>query len=167
LVDRGDKGLKIFNRGISGNKVFQLADRWQADCLDLKPDVLSILIGINDVWHTFSGDYKGSLEKYETDYRALIKRTQDALPQVALVICEPFILRCGHIKPEWIPEIDKYRAAARRIAEEVKAAFVPFQEMFDRASQVAPPERWAADGVHPTADGAALMARWWLRAVGA
>ncbi|HEX3599993.1 MAG TPA: GDSL-type esterase/lipase family protein, partial [Lacipirellulaceae bacterium] len=76
LVDAPDAKLKIFNRGVSGNKVYQLAERWQADCLDLKPNVLSILIGVNDYWHKHKHNYEGTLEKYETDYRALIKQTK-------------------------------------------------------------------------------------------
>ena len=165
LVDMPELGLQIYNRGISGNKVFELADRWQADCLDLKPDGLSILIGVNDFWHKLNGEYDGTVEKYETDYRALVSQTIAALPDVRLTICEPFVLRCGAVNDKWFPEFDGYRAAARRVADEVDAKFVEFQAVFDHASRIAPPERWAADGVHPTADGAALMAHAWRRAV--
>lgn len=167
LVDRPDDRLKIYNRGISGNKVFQLADRWQADCLDLKPDVLSILVGVNDFWHKLKHSYDGTLETYEDDYRALIARTKHALPDVRLVICEPFVLKVGEVDGSWLSIFAGYRAAAKRLAESAGAAFVPYQTMFDRAAKIAPPERWAADGVHPTSDGAALMAHWWLQAVGA
>lgn len=165
LVGQPGLGFKIYNRGISGNKVFQLADRWQADCLDLKPDILSILIGVNDIWHTLKGNYDGTVEKYETDYLALVERTQRALTGVKLVVCEPFVLRCGAVTDAWFPEFDKYRAAARRVAETHHAVFVEFQAMFDEAIKYAPPEHWAADGVHPTAAGAALMANAWLNAV--
>jgi lysophospholipase L1-like esterase len=166
LVDRPDADLKIYNRGVSGDKVFQLADRWQADCLELKPDVLSILIGVNDFWHTRKHGYEGSVEKYEGDYRALIGKTKAALPNVKLVICEPFVLKVGEVDDAWAEQFGTYRAAAKRVAEESGAAFVPFQTMFDLATKIAPPERWAADGVHPSSDGAALMAHWWLRAAG-
>ena len=166
LVDMPDAKLKIYNRGISGNKVYQLDERWQVDCLDLKPDVLSILIGVNDFWHTLDGKYKGTVEKYETDYMALVKRTKAALPNVKLVICEPFTLKTGHVNGKWFPAIDSYRAAAKRVADGADAVFVSFQTMFDAAVKIAPPARWAADGVHPTSDGAALMAHWWLKAVG-
>ena len=165
LVDRPDDKLTIFNRGVSGNKVFQLAERWQTDALNLKPDVLSILIGVNDIWHKLNGQYDGTAEVYEKDYHALAKRTKEALPDVSLVICEPFVLHCGAVNSTWFPEFDDYRAAAKRVAEEAGAVFVPFQEMFDRAAKLAPPERWAKDGVHPTADGAALMAHTWRRVV--
>jgi lysophospholipase L1-like esterase len=167
LVDRPSDGLKIFNRGISGNKVFQLADRWQEDCLDLRPDVLSILIGVNDYWHKMKHNYEGTLETYETDYRALVARTKQALPDVKLIILEPFVLQMGAVDASWFPDFDGYRAAAKRVAVEAGAVFVPFQTMFDAAVKIAPPNRWLVDGVHPAPDGAALMAHWWLRAVGA
>jgi len=138
---------KIYNRGISGNKVFQLAERWDADCIDLKPDIVSIL------------------ETYEKDYRALIQRTRDALPEVRLVICEPFVLRCGEVDDKWFPAFDGYRAAAKKVAAECKAIFVPFQSIFDKAAENAPAQYWAADGVHPTLAGAHLMAKAWLKAV--
>lgn len=165
LVDRPKADLKIYNRGISGNKVFQLADRWQADCLDLKPTLLSILIGVNDIWHTLNGKYKGTVEIYERDYRALLERTRKELPNVKLVVCEPFVLRCGSVTDKWFPEFDTYRAAARRVTEAHSALFIPFQAMFDEAVKYAPPEHWAADGVHPTAAGGSLMAHTWLRMV--
>jgi lysophospholipase L1-like esterase len=165
LVDRPGEGLRIYNRGVSGNKVFQLADRWQTDCLDLKPNVLSILIGVNDIWHTFSNGYQGTVEIYERDYRALLERTRKALPKVKLVVCEPFVLRYGAVNDKWFPEFDHYRAAAKRVAESHHATFVPFQAMFDEAVKYAPPQHWAGDGVHPTPAGASLMAHNWLRAV--
>jgi len=167
LIDRPEDELKILNRGISGNKVYQLADRWQADCLDLKPDVLSILIGVNDYWHKMKHNYDGTLEKYENDYRALLQRTKDVLPNVKLIVCEPFVLESGEIDDAWIENFEGYRAAAEHVAESFDATFVPFQSMFDLAVKIAPPARWAGDGVHPSNDGAALMAHWWLKAVGA
>jgi lysophospholipase L1-like esterase len=165
LVERPKAGLKIFNRGVSGNKVYQLAERWQADCLDLKPNVLSILIGVNDLWHKLNGNYPGTLEIYERDYRALLERTRKTLPKVKLVICEPFVLRCGAVNEQWFPEFDGYRAAVRRVAQGFRATFLPFQAMFDEAVKYAPPGHWAADGVHPTPAGASLMAHNWLRTV--
>ena len=167
LVDAGPSSMKVFNRGISGNKVYQLAERWQADCLDLKPNVLSILIGVNDIWHKLNGQYDGTVEKYQSDYRELLARTRKTLPQVKLVVCEPFVLRCGAVTDKWFPEFDAYREAAKQTAVDAGAVFVPFQTAFDAAAKIAPPERWAKDGVHPTADGAALMAHCWLKAVGA
>lgn len=82
-----------------------------------------------------------------------------------LVPCEPIVLRCGAIDDSWFPEFDEYRAAARRVAEFHGATWVGFQAMFDRAVRLAPAAHWAADGVHPTSAGAALMAQCWLAAV--
>ncbi|HLB73602.1 MAG TPA: SGNH/GDSL hydrolase family protein [Sedimentisphaerales bacterium] len=166
LTDRAGDGLKIYNRGISGNKVFQLADRWDKDCLELKPDVLSVLIGVNDIWHALNGNYDGTVEKYQKDYTALLERTLKALPSVKLVICEPFVLRCGAVNDKWFPEFDQYRAVAKKMSKEFNARFVPFQSMFDTAVKTAPPAYWAADGVHPSMAGAYLMGQEWLKAAG-
>lgn len=165
LADRPDDGLKIYNRGISGNKVFQLADRWEKDCLDIKPDILSILIGVNDIWHTLGGNYDGSVQKYEKDYRALLERTCSELPDVQLVICEPFVLRCGAVNDKWFPEFDKYRAVSKKMSKEFKALYVRFQSMFDAAVKQVAPSHWAGDGVHPSMAGAYLMAQEWLKTV--
>jgi len=159
------EGLKIHNRGISGNKVFQLADRWDADCVSLNPNVVSILIGVNDIWHRLNGQYNGTVEVYEKDYLALLERTRKALPQVKLVVCEPFVLRCGAVNDKWFPDFDAYRAAAKRVATASGAVFVPFQAMFDEAVRTSTPQYWAGDGVHPTMAGACLMAKSWLKTV--
>ncbi|MCA8981817.1 MAG: SGNH/GDSL hydrolase family protein [Planctomycetes bacterium] len=166
LVDRPDDDLRFLNRALSGNKVYQLAERWDADCLALAPDLLSILIGVNDIWHARGGTYDGTVEVYERDYDALLTRTRDALPRTRLVVCEPFVLRCGSVDDTWFPEFDHYRAAARRVADAHGATFVAFHAMFERALTYAPPEHWAEDGVHPTSAGAALMAQTWRRVVG-
>jgi lysophospholipase L1-like esterase len=155
----------IYNRGISGNKVFQLAERWDKDCIELKPGLLSILVGVNDFWHTLDGGYKGTLETYQNDYRALLERTKKALPEVTLVICEPFVLKCGSVNQKWFPAFDGYRAAAKKLAAEFQTIFVPFQSAFDKAVEIAPPNYWAADGVHPTVAGTHLMAKTWLKTV--
>jgi lysophospholipase L1-like esterase len=165
LAACAEADLKVYNRGISGNKVFQLAERWDKDCLALKPSIVSILIGVNDIWHMLNGNYQGTVQIYERDYRALLERTQRELPEVRLVVCEPFVLRCGAVNDKWFPEFDGYRAAARRVATEFRAVFVPFQAMFDRAVKTAEPQYWAKDGVHPTMAGAGLMAQTWIETV--
>jgi len=166
LVDAPSADLKMFNRGISGNQIFQLAERWQKDCLDLKPNVLSILIGVNDYWRTIDSGSKRTSEDYESDYRKLLQRTKEALPDVRLILCEPFLLVAGTVEEKWLAPFGKYRVAAKKLAEEFDARFVPFQAMFDVASKVASPATWAADGVHPSASGATLMAHWWMKTAG-
>jgi lysophospholipase L1-like esterase len=160
------KSLKIYNKGISGNKVYQLADRWQTDCLDLKPAVLSILIGVNDYWHKHNGNYDGTAEIYERDFRALLERTTAALPDVKLVICEPFaVLGCRAVDGTWFPEFDQYRASARKLAGEFNAIFIPYHDIFAKASKIAPPTYWTGDGVHPSIAGAKLMDEAWMKYV--
>jgi lysophospholipase L1-like esterase len=167
LGEMPGKSLTLFNRGISGNKVFQLADRWDKDCLDLKPNVLSILIGVNDYWHFRNGDYEGTPEIYENDYRQLLNRTMEALPDLKLVICQPFVLTGTRAVDEsWLEPFSAYQGIAKKISDEFGAVWVPFQEAFDKAAELAEPTYWTADGVHPSMAGAQLMARTWLEAIG-
>jgi lysophospholipase L1-like esterase len=166
LADQPRQGLMIWNRGISGNRVPDLLARWQADCSDLQPDLVSILIGVNDLWHKFDGRYTGSVADYEQGYRELLEQTRQALPRAELVICEPFVLRCGVVSSRWFPEFDQRREVAGRLAREFQTRFVPFQSSFERAlSDDSPPSYWATDGVHPTAAGHQLLADTWLRVV--
>ena len=131
--------LKIYNKGISGNKVYQLAERWDADCLDIKPDILSILIGVNDIWHTLTGNYNGTVEIYKKDYTALLERTKKALPDVRLVICEPFAVPgVKAVDDKWYPEFYSYQKTAADIAEKFGAVFIPLQKVFDTAMKHAP-----------------------------
>lgn len=161
-----EKQLTIYNRGISGNKVYQLADRWQKDCIDLKPKVLSVLIGVNDYWHKRNGKYDGTIEIYENDYRALLKRTKEALPGVKLVLCEPYyLLNTSAVDETWVAPMKQYQAVARKMAKEFDTLWVPFQKIYDEAIKHAPATYWSHDGVHPAMPGAQLMAEAWLRAV--
>jgi len=158
--------LKIHNKGISGNKVFQLAERWDQDCIDIKPDVLSILIGVNDIWHKLNGQYNGTPEIYRNDYIALIERTKKALPGVRLIICEPFAVKgVKAVDDKWYPEFYEYQKAARDIADMFQATFIPYQSIFDEAQKKAPGAYWTGDGVHPSLAGAQLMAEAWMKAV--
>ena len=161
-----EKNILCYNRGISGNKVFQLAERWQEDCLALQPDLMSILIGVNDFWHTRTHNYEGTVEVYERDYRNLLYRTKVQLPEVTLIIGEPFIVEEGSaVDKSWLSEFKGYQQAARALADETDAAFIPFQEVFDEASQRVDPTYWTEDGVHPTMAGSQLMAQAWLETV--
>src|SRR5260370_1147291 len=92
LAQHPQRELHCFNRGVSGNTVPDLDQRWQTDALDLKPDILSILIGVNDYWHTLNGSYHGTVSDYETGYAALLERTQAALPAVRLGLLEAVVV---------------------------------------------------------------------------
>lgn len=164
LLAHNDKELKVYNRGISGNKIPDLEKRWAVDAVELKPDILSILIGVNDLWHTFAfgNKYKATVEDYEKGFRALIERSQKEIPGVAIVICEPFTTRTSEdFKP-----LAQYAAVSKKLAVEFKLPFVPFQSMFDEAVKAAPAEFWLGDGIHPSAAGHAIMAEKWREVVG-
>ncbi len=166
LVNNPGKNLQIYNKGISGNKVFQLADRWDADCLQLKPNVLSIFVGVNDYWHTITNGYTGTIETYRADYKKLIDRTKQALPDVKLIICEPYAINgVKAVTDAWYPKFPEYQAVAREIADEYNTGFVPFQAVVDKAMKSAPGNYWTGDGVHPNMAGITLLAHAWLEAV--
>ncbi|HPR12583.1 MAG TPA: SGNH/GDSL hydrolase family protein [Bacteroidales bacterium] len=159
--------LKIYNKGISGNKVYQLAERWDKDCLELKPDILSILIGVNDFWHKFNGNYDGTVAIYRNDLIALVERTLKALPDLKLIICEPYAVPgVKAVNEKWYPEFPEYQKAAKEISEKFGAVFVPFQKVYDEAIKRAPASYWTGDGVHAALPGAQLMAKAWLAATG-
>lgn len=162
------KGFHFFNRGISGNKVPDLAARWQKDTLELKPDLLSILIGINDISAFINGDKNFTSEKYEEQYRWLLQQTKQQLPDIQFVLCEPFILPVGRVKEKWeeySSEIEKRRRIVKQLSVELDAVFVAFQDAFNNALSKAPAEYWIWDGIHPMPAGHELMAREWLHEV--
>ncbi len=166
LCDLAGNSLSIYNRGISGNKVYQLNERWNKDCIDLTPRVLSILIGVNDYWHMRNGKYDGTPEIYETDLRNLLKRTKEELHGIKLIVCEPFILPNTNVVDEtWIKPFRVYQEIAAHVAKEFDASWVPFQKAFTDALNYAPASYWTADGVHPTIAGSQLMADTWLKAL--
>ncbi|MGH7589994.1 MAG: GDSL-type esterase/lipase family protein, partial [Gemmatimonadales bacterium] len=107
LAAHPDRKLSFFNRGVSGNTVPDLDARWQVDTLDLAPDLLSILIGVNDYWHTLGGGYHGTVDDYAAGFAALLARTRKALPDTRFVVLEPFVLRTGVVNESWFPEFDQ------------------------------------------------------------
>lgn len=164
-----DKGFHFFNRGISGNKVPDLAARWQEDTIDLRPDLLSILIGINDTAELLKGNKRFTADQYEADYRALLERTKKELPDISFVLGEPFILPVGHIKDDWeeyATEVQKRQEVVKNLANEYDAVHVEYQEAFDKALEKAPAAYWIWDGLHPMPAGHELMAREWINKVG-
>ncbi len=154
--------LDFLNRGVSGNTVLDLQKRWAQDAIELKPDVLSILIGINDHSHGVP------LDQYEQVYDALLAEAVTANPKLRLVLCEPFTLPAGKRKEDyetWRTGVQARQDVAARLAAKYGAALVRFQPVFDAACKVAPAEHWIWDGVHPTYSGHQLMADEWERTV--
>jgi len=165
LFDNPSKNLKIYNRGISGNKVFQLADRWDKDCMDIKPNVLSIMVGVNDFWHTLTNGYKGTIQTYKDDYVKLLQRTKDTFPDLQLIIAQPYAVNgIKSVDEKWYPAFAEYQQAAQDIAGKFDAIYIPLQTVFDKAQKAMPGKYWTADGVHPTLAGAKIMSAAWLEA---
>ncbi len=167
-----DQGWTFLNRGISGDKVTDLAARWQSDALALKPDVLSILVGVNDAGSVVNSGGSGGVtaQQYEQVYDQILQQAVAANPNVKLVLCEPFIAQTGHVldHPEqWNLEVKLRQAAVERLAAKYHSPVVHFQAMFDAAisHSTQPVTFWVWDGIHPTYAGHQLMADEWLRTV--
>ena len=164
--DHPELDLNFVNRGISGDRVQDLAARWQADTLSLHPNFLSILIGVNDTLSV--GDRAESLDEFRATYDRLLSATIAALPNTKIVLGEPFILPVGKYKqdyPNWLATVKQRQDAVFALAAKYHLPVVRYQEVFDRASTSTPADHWSWDGVHPTYAGHGLMAREWLRAV--
>lgn len=165
-----ERHLVFFNRGVSGNKVPQLAERWDKDTLELKPTVVSILIGVNDIWHPLNDGKEVSAEAFEAGYDKLLADTVAALPNVKLVLGEPFILPGKATSPKWDvwqDHLKKFQAVVEKLGKKYKSPVVHYQKMFDNAIKQAPAEYWIWDGVHPTYAGNQLMADEWVRTINA
>jgi lysophospholipase L1-like esterase len=161
-----ERQLTFFNRGISGNKVPDLINRWQKDAIDLKPTVVSILIGVNDIWHTLNDGKEVSVEKYEAGYDQLLTETRAALPDAKIILLEPFITPGRATSPKWDvwqEHLKKFQAAVAKLGAKHNAPVVKLQAAFDAACQKAPAEYWVWDGVHPTYAGNQLIADEWVR----
>lgn len=154
-----------YNRGISGNRVVDLYARIKADIINLRPDIMSILIGVNDVWHELGSQNGVDAEKYFKVYSMLIEEIKEALPDVKIMILEPFVLKASATEENWEQfqtEVKKRAHKAKEIAEKYNLPFVSLQDKFDEALQVAPASYWLMDGVHPTAAGHELIKREWV-----
>lgn len=162
------------NKGISGNRIVDVYARIKADIINLKPDVMSILIGVNDVWHELGGKQNGvSAEKFEMIYDLMISEVLQALPDIKIMILEPFVLEgkataATEAEPHrweyFKNEVPLRAEAAKRIAEKYHLPYIPLQEKFDLACQQAPAEYWVRDGVHPTAKGHWIIQNAWMEA---
>lgn len=162
-----DKDIKVYNRGISGNRVPDLINRWQEDALDIKPNILSIMIGVNDFWRTMDSGAKNTPAEYKAQYKQLLDSTKSALPNVKLIIIEPFgVKNVKHVTDAWFPEFPKYQNVAKEIAQEYGAIFLPYQQIFDQGlKRNSDGGYWTTDGVHTTMAGANLMAEAWLNLI--
>jgi len=161
-----ERNVTFYNRGISGNRVKDLEQRWDADCLDLGPTWVSILIGINDCWRRYDSNDPTSVEAFAAGYRRILERTRERTG-ARLILLEPFVLPVPEDRKAWREDLDPKIHAVRELAREFGALYVPLDGLFAAASTRREPAFWAHDGVHPSPAGHALIARAWLEAVGA
>ncbi|MEV6797360.1 SGNH/GDSL hydrolase family protein [Micromonospora rifamycinica] len=151
------------NRGVGGDRVRDLRARWTDDCLALAPQVVSVLIGINDTWRRYSSGEVTTTEEFGTDYRQVLAATRDALPDVRLILVEPFLIPLDDPQGRWREDLDPKVEMVRKLAAEFDATLVAVDAVFGSAD--ADDRVWTDDGVHLTPAGHALLAQRWLAAV--
>ena len=166
LLDRDPVGYEIYNRGISGNRIVDLYARIKRDCWNLNPDVISILIGINDIWHELSASKNGvEIDRFENVYRMLLADTKKVLPDVKFILCEPFMLE-GRATAEHLDEfseVAEYANVVKKLAKEFDAELVLLQDMFTENGKKYGNATLLADGVHPTLAGGVMLGNEWLK----
>ena len=166
-VDMPEAQLDIYNRGMSGHKVGDLRKRWQKDAIEMKPDLLSILIGVNDVGRNLGGV---DIKTWESDYRFILDASREAKPDLRLVLLDPFVLASGRLAnkdafKKWRDQVERLIPIVASLAKDYHAVHIKTQEVFNAAAKVAPPEQWIWDGVHPLPQGHELIARNWIEQV--
>ena len=166
LGSQPEADWKIYNRGISGNRVVDLYARWKVDCLNLNPDYISILIGVNDTWHEKEMQNGVEVPRYDKFYRMLLDWSLEKNPSVKFILMEPFVLPFGVVKNDWLDDVAARAEVVRKIAKDYNATFVPLQCEFDEACKRAPMEYWLKDGVHPRPAGHYLIKEAWRKASG-
>ena len=158
---------EFVNRGISGNRIVDVYARIKADCWNLNPDLLSVLIGVNDVWHEFAVQNGVEADRFYNVYKMLVEDTMDRLPGIRMILMEPFVLKASATEGAYDAfrsEVEKRAAAVKEIAGECGQTFLPLQKLLDEAAEKAPASFWLGDGVHPTNAGHQLIADAWIKA---
>lgn len=160
-----ERSLTCLNRGVSGDTSAMMLARWEEDCLALKPDVLSVLIGINDTWRRYDSDSPTSAEAYVANCREALTRVRKALPDCQIILLEPFLLSTDPAKRSYYEDLGPKILALRKLAREFGCAYVPLDGIFAEEETRCPAEVLSFDGVHPDVKGQAVIAREWLKRV--
>ena len=157
--------FEFINQGISGNRTCQLFDRLYLDAIAFEPDVISILIGINDVWHRHgSGKIETTDEQIALNYRAILTRLKEQTG-AKIIMLEPFLLDCEE-KEDWRPEVERVITIVRELAKEFADAYIPLNDLFQEALKTQPePQFYSADGVHPNDNGRAFIGKHYFEAI--
>lgn len=153
---------QMINKGISGNRIVDVYARIKRDIINLNPSYMSILIGVNDVWHEFGERNGVDAEKFERVFDWLITELKEALPQLQIIILEPFVLKgpaTEHVWEGFSSEVFLRAAACKRLAEKHNLVFVPLQEKLEELAAATSNTYVLGDGVHPTYAGHELISR--------
>jgi acyl-CoA thioesterase-1 len=155
----GGTPATVVNRGIGGDRVRDLAARWEKDALAVAPTLISVMIGVNDMWRRYDENDPTTAEQFEADYRDILSRLPGR-DEMALVLMEPFLVPVTPAKQKWRDDLDPKIAVVRALADEFGAVLAPTDEYLNGLDL--PAAEIAADGVHPTELGHQLIARLWL-----
>lgn len=158
--------VTVINKGLSGNRVIDLRNRWKEDCLDLKPSLVSVMIGINDTWRRYDSNSITTPEDFERDYDYILGQVRDVL-HADIILMEPFLVNTKPEFEKWRKEdLGPKQEVVKKLANKYKAVHIPLDKLFAEAQRKREPAFWAGDGIHPEAPGHALIAQNWLKVVG-
>ena len=171
LYKKHPEKYEVINRGISGNTVAHLYSRVKQDVWNLNPDVLNILVGVNDVAHEINWKGGVSISRFEKTYRNIIEETIEQFPNIKIVLCEPFFLKGSATEnTEEIPDryerflqVYDYAKVVAKLAKEYNLYFLPLQERLNEAAKKYGTKPFLFDGVHPMISGAGLIADAWTK----
>jgi lysophospholipase L1-like esterase len=150
--------MKFYNRGVSGNRVRDLRHRWKKDCLELRPNLVSILIGVNDInWKATS------TESFQSDYTNILEQTQQL--NCKIILLEPFLVHSNGSFIKLNEELNKKIEVVRELSREFETKLIPLNDVFMKVCNKSPPSFWSFDGAHPTLAGHALIAQSWIKSV--
>ena len=160
-----DTEFEFINLGISGNRICQLFDRLYTDAIAFQPDLISILIGINDVWHRYgSGRIATTDAQLELNYRSILERIRKETNAKIVILC-PFLLDCED-KTAIREDLKTVIPIVRRLAEEFADVYIPLNEYFEEALKTQPePKHYSGDGVHPNSNGSAFIGKLYAEAL--
>lgn len=158
-----DVDFEFVNLGISGNRVECLVQRWEEDCIKVQPDIVSILIGVNDTWHRAEKMNWMDNGYFEGCYRNILTRIKEKT-NAKIIMLEPFLLSVPD-KDYFRVDLDPKIQIVRKLAREYADVFIPTDGLFVAASVDEKPTYWAADGVHPTQEGAKFIAKYYADAI--
>ncbi len=158
--------IEFINLGISGHRTRDLRARWQKDCIDLQPDIVSIMIGINDTWRAFDSNDPTPVEEFGDNYRYLLSEIK-AHTNAKILLLEPYVLPDVPAKDAWRADLDPKIQAVRRLAREFADAYIPTDGLFAAACVQQEPSHWSGDGVHPNENGSRFIAAYYAKAVAA